>query len=423
MNPIQMLDFIVDPTVDAILTDDGLGGQTPPGEGGWEDSSGVVNPRYPTRKVRRKGSGMKPRGRGTVKLLATAVDDELEVDFGDGPTDVDVLANDTYSGTPRIIIIDPPANGTARVVGRGSASRIRYRPPAHGDDTLVDVVTYQVRATGNARSSGHASNADVGELRVTVGSIDIAFVQSDTADSKTSLTTVTAGVGVLGTPFDLVFPVTPDDGNLLTVFVTTLSVGDDDLSFDVATTLTVKNAAGQSYTQVGTYQAVDSPAGSVGVEWRLSMWRRVASAGVDEKTVTVTPTLTSTGDAFPSVCQSLAACHEYSGTGSSPFDAYSENSDTGAGPPEAWSTGQINVAGTGEVLVAAFRSNSGESNFFTFDAAIQRTSQDLDFDTTGNTYGLTLFTGDVLDVSLSVPVTGTDAGGASYLGVGASFKK
>lgn len=165
--PIQMLNVVVDPTTVAFLTDDGLQGQTPPGEpgssGGGLDSGGTLDPRT-GRYVRNGGSGTRYQ---TTKTLPHAVNDSLTTSIGSSFSDVDVLANDTYVGTPSIIILDYPVNGTARVVGTGAASRIRYTPPTTGGQ-VGDTVRYRLRATGNARGSGVFNGPDTAQLFVNV---------------------------------------------------------------------------------------------------------------------------------------------------------------------------------------------------------------------------------------------------------------
>lgn len=167
--PIQMLDLIVDPEAYATLTDDGVDGQTPPGtpgsEGGGLDSGGVLDPRT-GHYVRHGGSGARNTG---AKVLPTAVNDSLDTTVGASSTDVNVLVNDTYSGTPSIVIISGPLlpGATAVVVGTGASSRVRYTPPS-GGGAQADEIVYRLRATGNANGSGNLRQRDTATLFVTV---------------------------------------------------------------------------------------------------------------------------------------------------------------------------------------------------------------------------------------------------------------
>jgi hypothetical protein len=81
-----------------------------------------------------------------------AVNDTAPFLLVTGNHDVDVLANDTYSGTPTISITSQTGPGTATIVGTGTASRIRV-PTDGGLAAGTKSVTYSLTATGNTGSA------------------------------------------------------------------------------------------------------------------------------------------------------------------------------------------------------------------------------------------------------------------------------
>lgn len=167
--PIQLLDILIDPVAFAFLTDDGVDGQSPPISGGyWNSSNGVLDPRT-GKYVRPGGSGVPPQQAG-AKVLPNAVNDTLTVNIGDSATPANVLANDTYSGTPSILILSGPLldGATAVVTGTGTSSRISYTPPSSGSANLSDEIVYRLRATGNANGSGNLRQRDTATLFVNV---------------------------------------------------------------------------------------------------------------------------------------------------------------------------------------------------------------------------------------------------------------
>lgn len=390
---IQHLNVIVDPTVDALeaqLEDFDYNG----------DPNGIADPtnnpagrpiRNRGRYIRRRGSGRTQRRGVGTKVLPTAVADSASADIGGAAVTIDVLANDTYVGSPSLSIITKPQYGTAVVVGRGTSSTIRYTPPT---DTSLDITDetfrYRLRATGNARNYSNLLNTrDVATVTVNLTPTTVAFVQQK------------SNVTVAGTTCAVTFTAQPANNNLLVAFVATYTA-------DV--TVTVKNAAAANYTHAGSYLVYNpfAPANYA----KLSVWYKVASDGASETTVNVT----ATGSVGIDV-----GCLEYSGLNhTSPFEGFISNSEATLFP-SAWSTGIIPVSGDHRCVVGAFiTTNTNETGNFTFDAATQRIARP---DGPGDGTDISLWVGDITDESLAAAMTATDLGGNHFGAVGVSFKK
>lgn len=396
--PIQMLDFIVDPSSPALLTDDGLHGQTPPGTtidgvdvstgGGEGAGSPEIDPRSGVH-IRVGGSGSRRPATGSgTKTIAIARDDSLSTEVGAVASDIDVLANDTYIGTPRIIILDRPVYGTAVVVNSGSGSRIRYTPPSTGTPES-DSFTYWLRSTGNARSSGNTRSQDVATVNVDFTS-DWTFIQASTTPRAALNPSNTASFSA---------PVT--SGNLLVACIGVFSAAGDDI------TLTVEDSVGNLYTQAGTY-ATYVPQFSSSIV-KLSMWyRNSAVAGPDSVLVT-----TAGG-----VCSGVIGLMEHHKGAPGVLNGANTSAEGILFPPN-WTTNTIPNAGGKELVIVSFMTtNSDETGNFTFDFATLRCDHPRgDLDLTD----IAFWAGDILDEQLAIPQTATDLGGNHYAGIGASF--
>lgn len=163
---IQCLDILIDPTTEALPIDLGTNDLDlieDPSSNNNARGLGDRNPLYPNgsrRRVRRGGSGIQPNRNQHNPLRA--YDDFDTAVIGGDPIQVDVLANDTYTGQPTIEIISGPVGrgATATVSGGGNESLIVYTPPPRGNGGQ-DRIRYRLRATGNRGSS-------VATLRITV---------------------------------------------------------------------------------------------------------------------------------------------------------------------------------------------------------------------------------------------------------------
>jgi hypothetical protein len=132
-----------------------------------------------------------------VPLVANA--DSISFAVNTGNHDIDVLANDTYTGTPTISITSQTGPGTATIVGTGVASRIRV--PTDGLATGTKSVTYQLTATGNTGNSSATLTATLQALgapvavddsapavNVDTGNYDIDVLVNDTYSGTPTLT-------------------------------------------------------------------------------------------------------------------------------------------------------------------------------------------------------------------------------------------
>lgn len=409
---IQHLNIIVDPTIEATqaqLEDFEFNPDGDHADDGILDPSNnpdPANPRNPGRYIRRKGSGRSQRRGVRTKFLAQAENDSLSTSAGSPATDVDVLANDTYDGTPRITIVSPPSYGTASVVGTGSSSRIRYTPPADGTEDVQDVIRYRLRASGNAPGNAnvlYGPNYAVLTVDVTVSQVE--FVQRRIPPAHVgNLTT--------GVPYNFGLPANPESGNLLVVAVATMlnSGATPGASYDLA--LTVTNAAAAPYTQIGSfveYNEFDPP--PVRPYQKLSLWYRFATGTLaDERNVIVTPTWS---EPFTSI-ELMAVVAEYRNAG--PPEANSSASVGGSSFPSSWTTGSVAVSGPRRMLLGVYMTNlEFSSGAFGFTSATER----FEFSSVTETLGLWL--GDFLNVSSSAPVLASYFGGQRYAGIGASF--
>lgn len=183
---IQMLDVIVDPTIGALLMA-GDPFNDPFYPDAYQDITAntfgdpIRNP-PPGRYIRNGGSGTQPNRKDPPKIVT----ENSVATIGDSASNIDVLLNDRYSGTPTIKIIawtttrgkspvKPPANSgavgavwtsavgaTATIFNEasGSASRLRYTPPASGG-ALEETIYYKLTATGSSKYAKGFSTVDV----------------------------------------------------------------------------------------------------------------------------------------------------------------------------------------------------------------------------------------------------------------------
>lgn len=211
-NPIQCLNFVTIITAEAVLEEDGvrglgastLGGSGGPsgsgggdggyagpgpglppgpgpggpdgsaGEGGtppggtpgpgfqYDDSTDNLRPRKPPggRVIRKKGSGIRPHrkgkngGGGGGKIPPVAHDDFGETTIGGLPISIIPIVNDTYLGTPTIVLgaIPDLLGGTLTTSGAGLTLTLYYSPAATGDGGTI-TIPYTLTATGNRGNS------------------------------------------------------------------------------------------------------------------------------------------------------------------------------------------------------------------------------------------------------------------------------
>lgn len=330
---IQHLNIIVDPTVDAMGAQDESNQTAPTDHGG--DGSGILdpsnnpdpaNPRNPgNRYIRPGGSGHTQNKHVGTKVLATAVADSLSASIGDPATDVDVLANDTYLGTPNIAILSGPDAGTAVVVGSGASSRIRYTPPATGDYTS-DTLRYRLRATGNSPGNNNVQFAqNIADLTVDLTG-GITFVQMKTLN--------VGGTGGLNRTDHITFNADVKQNSLIVV-----------CAYVAAATALVVTDGGNVYTTAK--EILDAT-----VLMRMS-WARAASAGP----LTVNLAWTGSGAGTHS---SLIVILEYSGAAVSPVqDSTSTNADFPGFPTGDFSVilPAITTVGNGRLVLGMFDVN------------------------------------------------------------------
>ena len=328
---IQHLNIIVDPTVDATLAvqDDITGTVIDPSDGD----------RNRGRYIRKGGSGIQPK-RGVPRNPPTAVDDFAECTVGDVSVDIIPIVNDTYLGVPTIVLGVPSPSllgGTIGTTGSGLTFTVTYTPPSSGNGGLI-VIPYTLTSIGNQGKSK-------ANINITVNPSGIAFVQASLLGDFGTFPGQT-------TPRSVSYPSATGNGNLLVVVVAAFCISTNP-------SLTVVNAIGQPYTQVGTY--VPFQDGNPTAKSKLSMWYRVASDGVNENTVTVTP------DAN---CYLTIRLLEWSGTNASaPFDGTVSNHQDYTGAVfTSWSTGAIPLSVPTGLMIAAFMTHQR-----TFDAGSQPT--------------------------------------------------
>jgi hypothetical protein len=122
--------------------------------GGSGGSPTTPSPRVPSIKVVKPEDSAQPAPAAHDDAFADIIQDTGDHDF-------DVLANDTYSGTPSVSIVSQTGPGTATVFGSGTASRIRI--PTDGLAAGTKTVTYTLSATGNAGSSQATMTVEIQE--------------------------------------------------------------------------------------------------------------------------------------------------------------------------------------------------------------------------------------------------------------------
>ncbi len=150
-------------------------------------------------------------------------------------------------------------------------------------------------------------------------SATLAFEQSFVEGFPATIVEETAG-----------YSTTPGGGGLMLAVVATLDASTN-------ATVTVTNAAGNAYTQIGSYVR----RAKLGSQMTLSLWQRVASAGASEIDVKVLPSQSVT---------MVVAGLEFSGQNAVPIDSTNSNS----GNADPMTTGAITVDLGTECVVAAF---------------------------------------------------------------------
>lgn len=145
---IQCLDVLVDPTEEALPTDDPNLGPLilDPSSNNNADGYGDRNP---GRMVRAGGSGIGLTRESHNPLKA--VDDFITVDVGSGVTFANVLDNDFYTGTPTIVITSGPILSGATAAVSFSGDGINYTAPSTGSGGQ-DIIGYKLTASGSRGS-------------------------------------------------------------------------------------------------------------------------------------------------------------------------------------------------------------------------------------------------------------------------------
>lgn len=195
---IQCLEPLIDPTTEALPVDFGTGIPlvTDPSTNNNARGLGDRNPLYPNgqrRKVRRGGSGVQPNRKQHNPFVARDDSDSAEV--GGSQINTNVLANDTYTGTPAIVIISGPtlSGASASVSGGGNESQIDYTPPATGSGGQ-DRIRYRLTATG-------ARGSKIATLRINVTATGPAGVYDEPSPMPSGAFWVLGGEDVPGINF------------------------------------------------------------------------------------------------------------------------------------------------------------------------------------------------------------------------------
>ena len=207
-----------------------------------------------------------------VALAANA--DSLTVPIESGPYDVDVLANDGYTGTPTISIVSQTVAGMATVAGgtgagngTGTAARIHFQ--TNGAAVGVNTVTYQLTASGNTGSVN-------GTLTLTLQALGPPVVVNDsfpavTVDTGTYDFDVLANDTYIGTS---TLTITPQTGfsvvaNKIRIQTNGLALGTKTVTYQLTTD---KNTGSASATLTVTVQTASSTA-------QVGLWHFAETSG------------------------------------------------------------------------------------------------------------------------------------------------
>jgi hypothetical protein len=357
---IQHLNVIVDPTTDALTSEDDTGDTI---EDPSTNNLSIRNP-VPHRRVRRGGSGGQPNKKKKKPPLAvtvTATDQSK-------PKGQDF----TFAGTEFTNDAMAPGDVLTKVTLLSDGS------PAGANVGTYPIVPSRA-VVQNTSARKYKFNYVNGTMAVT--SALIQFVQSNagtcTGNDHTNFRN---------------FPAPVTAGNLLVVFIGWPTVGDSWTVFDdLGTPLTA------------------SPQSSSGT-LRMQMWYGIAPASGANF---VTLKTTGGGGEVGGV-----AVLEYSGVKAvAPLDAVQTSTSADHPSPTALTTTPIPVSSSGELILGAFGQNINDLAFIPDAGFNLRASftDGLDF--------LGIYIADKIGVAVTQPVTGTLVGAiGGYVGFGSSFK-
>lgn len=176
---------------------------------------------------------------------------------------------------------------------------------------------------------------------------DIAQVQK-----KSGFDTINA---VSTGDFNVVFDANPVSGHLLVIAVASTEQDLAATGEDVVT-VTVTNGAAGAYTQIGSYVSANGTVTSSGVTVyrRISLWYRVSTGVVADKTVTIDYSPDTLTD---NVADVRAFCIEYKNTDASPFNASATRNSNAA--ISSLSIGPVSLTSRG-LLIVAIASDIGQ---------------------------------------------------------------
>ncbi len=307
---IQHLNFIVDPTTDALLSDDASHAGDP---------DYILDPTGPPRNpggryVRKKGSGRQPNTKIPKTLVTVTANDQTKT----------AGATFTWTGT-EFTSSGLQLGDTISFVKMWSKGA-----PAAAVTSDSPFPIYAAGATG-ATISG-ASVATKYKLKYVPGIMTISpfsLVQGDHSAFPTA--------------FPLPFPGAVTAGHLLLLLAYTT----DGAQTGGAISLAPVDTQGNIWTQAGTYARIVSPTLGLGEEVAASIW--YAIAGVSGANA-VNPTETGSG-----LITGQWGIFEFSSGAT--FDSFSKTTGTPTGAP--LSTGTVSVSTPGELVVAIFGSIFG----------------------------------------------------------------
>lgn len=195
---IQHLNIIVDPTIDATLSE-------VEDVDTFDDETGVLDPsggrlrrglRRSQRYVRKGGSGIQPKYQ---KNSPTAFNDTIGATVGGGPITIYPLRNDSYSGNPTFKLGKKPAGfrGTLAISGPNPEWSAVYTPPGSGPTAVTYYYPYRLKATGN-KGSAYANiiiTIGTGSPRITPGDYPVNITVMNPGDGLFNIA-IDAGSGL-----------------------------------------------------------------------------------------------------------------------------------------------------------------------------------------------------------------------------------
>lgn len=299
---IQHLDVVVDPTTEALLSDDDTGAIVDP-------STSNLRRRIPvgqTRRLRSGGSGRQPnRNRPRIALTITILDQSKA--YG-----VSYTLDGTQFTTSGLVLGDSISRITMWSQGARAAAPATTYPIGMSKNTAI--------WSGNKPASGELET----KYKVTVVPGTLTVAPSSPIAWVQAIQGGIFGAGVCSA----VFASNVTSGNLI---VAATCVGAGSMG-------AVTDTMGNAYTQIGTLTLNNV---------HLALWYAVSGA-------TGPCTVQFTGAGAPA----LLNCDEFSNVKATPFDGSSTNSGTTASGTGAATTGSVAVSVAGDLVVGAFASDS-----------------------------------------------------------------